>query len=166
MLLFYTAFYSKQQAAFGISISISVGQWTGFLCSTLGPDASLLRDQGVYWLLQEVSELFRSIFSAKEQIAFKKNARVGVIPTATDAEIDSYLRGASVTDTCPGGGTYTIGALVDGNAQVIIPTCDESAADGGGGVTFEQQGLHIHRRSYEQNATGVYSQNADYTFAS
>ena len=109
-----------------------------------------------------------SIFSAKEQIAFKKNVRINgpVIPLDT-AEIDSYLRGTSVTDNCPGGGTYTVGAINDpADGQVIVPICSTSADDGGGGVTFEQQGLHIHRRSYEQDAAGNYTQNPNVPFAS
>lgn len=108
-----------------------------------------------------------SIFSAKEQVAFKKNVRINgpIIPFDAD-EINSYLRGTSVADPCPGGGAYTIGDINDANGQVIIPVCDQSGEDGGGGVTFEQQGLHIHRRSYTQDNTGTYAQNTNYQFAS
>ncbi len=107
-----------------------------------------------------------SIFSAKEQVAFKKNVRInGPIIPFDAAEINSYLRGTSVDDPCPGGGAYTVGDINDANGQVIVPVCSQSAEDGGGGVTFEQQGLHIHRRSYDQDATGAYVQNTNYTFA-
>lgn len=108
-----------------------------------------------------------SIFSAKEQVAFKKNVRPGGPVIAFDADqINSYLRGTNVGDPCPGGGTYTVGDINDANGQVIIPTCSMSADDAGGGVIFEQEGLHIHRRSYEQDAAGDYQRNTNYTFAS
>lgn len=108
-----------------------------------------------------------SIFSAKEQVAFKLNVRPNgpVIPFDAD-QINSYLRGTNVADPCPGGGAYTIGDINDANGQVVIPTCDMSAEDAGGGVTFEEDGLHIHRRSYEQDANGVYTRDTAYTFAS
>ncbi|NUN97547.1 MAG: type II secretion system protein, partial [Candidatus Omnitrophica bacterium] len=107
-----------------------------------------------------------SIFSAKEQVAFKKNVRPGGPVIAFDADqINSYLRGTNVGDPCPGGGTYTVGDINDANGQVIIPTCSMSADDAGGGVTFEQEGLHIHRRSYDQDANGDYQRNTNYTFA-
>jgi prepilin-type N-terminal cleavage/methylation domain-containing protein len=110
-----------------------------------------------------------SIFSALEQIAFKKNAKPGMTLATTTDEIDSYLRGVSVTDDCPIGGTYVapLASVVDANGQVIVPTCDQYTVDGGGGVLWEAQGLHIHRRSYLQDpTTGVYSRNGDITFAS
>jgi prepilin-type N-terminal cleavage/methylation domain-containing protein len=108
-----------------------------------------------------------SIFSAKEQVAFKKNVHPGgpVIPFNAD-EINSYLRGTNVGDPCPGGGNYTIGDINDANGGVIIPTCSMSADDGGGGITFEQQGLHIHRRSYTQDASGDYQRSTSFTFSS
>lgn len=107
-----------------------------------------------------------SIYSAKEQVAFKLNVRPGgpVIPLDT-AQINSYLRGTDVTDNCPGGGVYTVGDINDANGQVIVPVCSMSADDAGGGVTFEEDGLHIHRRSYLQDAAGVYTPNPIHTFA-
>ena len=107
-----------------------------------------------------------SIFSAKEQVAFKMNVRPAgpIIPLDT-AQINSYLRGTDVTDICPGGGTYSVGDINDANGLVIVPSCSMSADDAGGGVTFLEDGLHIHRRSYEQDAAGVYTPLAGLTFA-
>lgn len=108
-----------------------------------------------------------SIFSAKEQVAFKKNVRpAGPVIAFDAAQINSYLRGTDVGQPCPGGGTYTVGDINDANGQTIIPTCDMQDQDAGGGVTFEQEGLHIHRRSYQQDANGNYIRNTAYTFAS
>ena len=107
-----------------------------------------------------------AIFSAKEQIAFKKNVRPGGSYTVSDTEINSYLRGTEIGDGCPGGGAYTAGDLADTEGQVIVPTCD-MFDDEAGGSTYEQQGLHIHRRSYDQDATtGAYTKNSNYDFAS
>ncbi|MCA9415781.1 MAG: type II secretion system protein [Candidatus Omnitrophica bacterium] len=107
-----------------------------------------------------------SIFSAKEQVAFKLNVRpAGPIVPLDTAQINSYMRGTDVTEPCPGGGAYTIGDINDANGQVVVPVCSMSADDAGGGVTFEEDGLHIHRRSYEQDAAGAYLRNAVYTFA-
>jgi prepilin-type N-terminal cleavage/methylation domain-containing protein len=109
-----------------------------------------------------------AIFSAKEQIAFKMNVRPGgpQIPVDT-AQLNAYLRGTDVTDVCPGGGTYNVGGNInDANGLVIVPTCSMSADDAGGGVTFLEEGLHIHRRSYVQDANGAYTQIAGLTFAS
>ena len=109
-----------------------------------------------------------AIFSAKEQIAFKMNVRPGGPQIAVDtAQINSYLRGTDVTALCPGGGAYNVGATInDANGLVIVPTCSMSSQDSGGGVTFEADGLHIHRRSYTQDANGAYVRLGGITFAS
>jgi prepilin-type N-terminal cleavage/methylation domain-containing protein len=107
-----------------------------------------------------------SIFSAKEQIAFKMNVRpAGPVIALDTNQINSYLRGTDVTNPCPGGGAYAIGDINDANGLVIVPTCGMSADDAGGGVTFLEEGLHIHRRSYEQDAAGAYTPLAGLTFA-
>ena len=107
-----------------------------------------------------------SIYAAKEQIAWKKNAHLNgpVIPFVED-EVNSYLRGTNVADPCPGGGTYTVGDINDTNGLVVVPVCDMETEDGGGGVTFMAQGLHIHRRSYQMDATGNYARDTNHTFA-
>ena len=108
-----------------------------------------------------------AIFSAKEQVAFKLSVHPGGPVVALDtAQINAYLRGTDVTDPCPGGGAYTVGDINAADGSVIIPTCSMSAADSGGGVTFEEDGLHVHRRSYDQDAAGVYTRMAGITFAS
>jgi prepilin-type N-terminal cleavage/methylation domain-containing protein len=107
-----------------------------------------------------------SIYGAKEQMAWKQNAHVGgpIIPFNADA-INSYLRGTNVNDPCPGGGAYTVGDINDANGTVVIPVCSMASEDGGGGVDFEQQGLHIHRRSYNQDGNGDYVRDTNHTFA-
>ncbi len=107
-----------------------------------------------------------SIYAAKEQIAWKKNAHLNgpVIPFVAD-EVNSYLRGTDVADPCPGGGTYTIGDINDTNGLVVVPVCGMENENGGGGVTFLAQGLHIHRRSYEMDASGNYTRDTFHTFA-
>lgn len=108
-----------------------------------------------------------SIYGAKEQVAWKRNVSAGgpVIPFDAD-QINSYLRGTDVDDPCPGGGVYTVGDINDADGLVVIPTCDMSAEDSGGGITFEEDGLHIHRRSYNQDANGAYTRDTNHTFAS
>ncbi len=108
-----------------------------------------------------------SVYAAKEQVAWKLDVHPGgpVIPLDAD-QINSYLRGTDVTEPCPGGGTYAIGDINDANGGVVVPVCGMSADDAGGGVTFEEDGLHIHRRSYEQDAAGAYARSAAFTFAS
>ncbi|GMV64283.1 MAG: type II secretion system GspH family protein [Candidatus Omnitrophica bacterium] len=107
-----------------------------------------------------------SIYASKEQIAWKKNAHANgpIIPFNAD-EVNSYLRGTNVDDLCPGGGSYTIGDINDADGLVIVPICDLEAEDGGGGVTNMAQGLHIHRRSYNQDANGDYTRDTIHTFA-
>jgi prepilin-type N-terminal cleavage/methylation domain-containing protein len=108
-----------------------------------------------------------SIYAAKEQVAWKKNCHVGgPIITFDAAQVNSYLRGTDVSQPCPGGGTYSIGDINDANGLVVVPVCAMQDEDGGGGVTFEQEGLHIHRRSYEQDASGNYVRDTNHTFAS
>ena len=99
-----------------------------------------------------------SIFSAKEQVAFKLNVHPNgpIIPLDVN-QINSYLRGQDITQPCPGGGTYVVGDINDANGQVIVPCCDMYTLDAGGGVTFEEDGLHIHRRSYVLSPAGIYS---------
>ncbi|MCG3198899.1 MAG: type II secretion system protein [Candidatus Omnitrophica bacterium] len=107
-----------------------------------------------------------SIYGAKEQVAWKKDVHVGGPIIAFDADqINSYLRGTDVNDPCPGGGTYTVGDINDANGLVVVPVCSMSADDGGGGITYEQEGLHIHRRSYNQDANGDYVRDTNHTFA-
>src|SRR3990170_4730381 len=97
-----------------------------------------------------------SIYSAKEQIAFKLNARPGQVIPVTDAQIEAFMRGKTIADGAPDGGTYTVGTLIDGNGIVVIPTCSSEILDpDGDGVTHGQEGLFIHRRSYVRDtATG------------
>ena len=107
-----------------------------------------------------------SIYSAKEQVAFKKNVRpAGPVIPFNATEINGYLRGTDVTDPCPGGGTYTIGDINDAGGGVVVPVCGMAATDAGTGQNFEDEGLHIHRRSYGQDAAGAYLRNANYSFA-
>jgi len=107
-----------------------------------------------------------SIFSAKEQVAFKMNVRpAGPILPLNTTEINGYLRGTDVTDICPGGGTYAVGVINDALGQVVVPGCSMFTDDAGTGNTFEAEGLHIHRRSYEQDAAGAYLRDSNYTFA-
>jgi len=107
-----------------------------------------------------------SIYAAKEQIAWKKNAHLnGPVIPFVEEEVNSYLRGTNVADPCPGGGTYTVGDINDTNGLVVVPVCDMENEDGGGGVTFMAQGLHIHRRSYQMDASGNYARDANHTFA-
>jgi prepilin-type N-terminal cleavage/methylation domain-containing protein len=109
-----------------------------------------------------------AIYSAKEQLAFKLNLYPGgpLVPVDAD-QLNGYLRGTDVSDQCPGGGAYNLGAtLNDVNGGIIVPTCDMSGADAGGGVTFQEEGLHIHRRSFVQDANGNYTQIVGITFAS
>lgn len=107
-----------------------------------------------------------SVYAAKEQIAWKKNAHAnGPIIPFVAVEVNSYLRGTSVDDPCPGGGIYTIGDINDADGLVIIPVCDLEGEDGGGGVTNMAQGLHIHRRSYNQDGTGNYTRDTIHSFA-
>lgn len=107
-----------------------------------------------------------SIYSAKEQIAWKKNAHLNgpIIPLVAE-EVNSYLRGTQVEDPCPGGGTYTVGDINDANGLVVVPVCGMESEDGGGGVTFMAQGLHIHRRSYVMDAGGDYARDTNHSFA-
>ncbi len=104
------------------------------------------------------------IYSACEQVAFKLNAGdAEPWPAAgAPATVNTYLRGFQVTDDCPGGGTYTVGAnITDPNGVVIVPVCDQENNDpDGDGVLNRQEGLHIHRRSFIDGA-----RNPDLTFA-
>ena len=107
------------------------------------------------------------ILSAKEEIAYRKNVRPGgpMIPLDVD-EINSYLRGWEIQDGCPGGeGKYIVGDINDENGLVIIPVCTHSYAISEGTKTFGQDGLCIHRRSYEQDPRGVYRRIEGLTFA-
>ncbi len=107
-----------------------------------------------------------SIYGAKEQIAWKKNAHLnGPVIPFVEEEVNSYLRGTRVGDPCPGGGVYTVGDINDTNGLVVVPVCAMENEDGGGGVTFLSQGLHIHRRSYEMDASGNYTRDTYHTFA-
>lgn len=108
-----------------------------------------------------------SIFSAKEQLAFKLNARPGQVIAVTAAMVEVYMRGVVIADGAPDGGTYTIGTLVDGNGFIVIPTCSSENSDpDGDGVTHAQEGLFIHRRSFQQdNVTGFFQRDPTFTFA-
>jgi prepilin-type N-terminal cleavage/methylation domain-containing protein len=61
----------------------------------------------------------RQIDGAKEQRALEARLTAGATPT--DAEINEYLKG-NATPLCPGGGTYTYGAVGTN------PTCSKSAS--------------------------------------
>ena len=106
------------------------------------------------------------VFRAKEQIAIKTNVRPGgpIIPLDVD-EINSYLRGWEIHDGCLGGGHYIVGDINDENGLVIVPVCTMEHGNAGGGKTFGEDGLHIHRRSYEQEPRGVYHRIEGLTFA-
>ena len=108
-----------------------------------------------------------SIYSAKEQIAFKLNARPGQVIAVTDAQVEAYMRGVVIADGAPDGGVYTVGTLIDGNGQVVIPTCASETLDpDGDGLTNSMEGLYIHRRSFLQDAaTGYYTRDPQFTFA-
>ena len=107
-----------------------------------------------------------SIYAAKEQIAWKKNAHAnGPILPFVEGEVNSYLRGTRVSDPCPGGGVYTIGDINDANGLVVVPVCGMETENGGGGVTFLAQGLHIHRRSYVMDSGGDWVRDTNHTFA-
>jgi prepilin-type N-terminal cleavage/methylation domain-containing protein len=108
-----------------------------------------------------------SIYSAKEQIAFKLNARPGQVIAVTDTQVEAYMRGVTLADGAPDGGTYTVGTLIDGNGIVVIPTCSSEVLDpDADGVTHGQEGLFIHRRSYlRDTGTGLHTRNPLYTFA-
>ena len=61
----------------------------------------------------------RQIDGAKEQHALEARLTAGAAPA--DADINAYLKGQT-TPLCPGGGTYTYGAIG------ANPTCSKSAA--------------------------------------
>ena len=109
-----------------------------------------------------------AIFSAKEQIAFKMNVRPGMAQiTPANTQYESYLRGVDLdaATPCPGGGVYTVGPLnTVASGLVIVPECG-MRAELTGGVTFEAEGLHLHRRSYNQDVAGAYVKMTDVDFA-
>lgn len=108
------------------------------------------------------------IYSAKEQLAFKLDlakADQGW-PVGDPAEIiDAYLRGFSLADglnACPSGGTYALGSsVVNDDGFVVVPTCSlESEDPDNDGLTYGQEGLHIHRRSFVRQSDGTYERDS------
>ncbi len=99
-----------------------------------------------------------AIFNAKEQIAYRENIRPDSPTIPVDVEqINKLVHDFDVTEPCPGGGTYIVGDLNDYYGTVVAPKCDMAGDDADDGFSFEELGLHIHRRSYTQSADGRYS---------
>jgi hypothetical protein len=107
-----------------------------------------------------------SIYSAKEQLAFKAGTGPGSATIPLDANaVNSYLRGTDMRKLCPAGGRYIVGDINAPDGTIIVPVCTNADAGAGGGITREQRGLCIHRRAFVQDASGVYRRRADRTFA-
>ena len=108
-----------------------------------------------------------SIYSAKEQLAFRLNTRPGDVITVTDAQVEAYMRGVAISEGSLDGGTYSVGTLIDATGEIVVPVCSSELRDwDGDGVTNGQEGLFIHRRSFIQDPkTGLYSRDPRHTFA-
>jgi formylglycine-generating enzyme required for sulfatase activity len=113
---------------------------------------------------KECNEVLETIYAAKEQIALDLNLQPGENPIIPDASYEAYLNGRSLSDPCPGGGTYYVGSLVWEN-RVVVPTCTLSHDDSGYGMTFLEGGWHIARRAYEQDENGIWYHRPGYCFA-
>ena len=103
-----------------------------------------------------------------EKTRISHSARIGpgsaTIPLHFD-RLNYYLNNWDLRDGCPDGGRYIVGDINASDGTVIVPVCTMEHDDSGGGVTFGQDGLHIHRRSFVQDASGVYHRRAELTFA-
>ena len=107
-----------------------------------------------------------SIYSAKEQVAFKAKIGSGSATIPLDVyKVNSFLRGTDIRDPCPHGGRYIVGDINAPDGSIIIPVCTHEQADAGSGRTRGQEGLCIHRRAFVQDASGEYHRRAELTFA-
>ncbi len=96
------------------------------------------------------------IYNALEQYTFTHNS--GPLapwpPEGRDALLHFYLQGFSVSDGCPAGGAYRLGATItDARDNIIVPTCSLETVDPDAtGVLYRYRGLHIHTRSFINNS--------------